>query len=81
MSKETWEEQWEKEIIYRSGKENGRWNCMSLDEERVIKSFISNAIDEAVLEERRRLSEDVKYHSDLNPDHKESLIALINKDK
>ena len=34
----------DEEILYRSGKENGRWNCMSIEEEKILKSFLSSSL-------------------------------------
>lgn len=45
-NKEAWEERFDKEIIYPNGKSQGRYNCMSIDDENRIKSFISSLLEE-----------------------------------
>ena len=45
-------ESFDKQIVYRAG-DGSRWNCMSLDEERLLKSFIRTSI-QSLLEDIER---------------------------
>ena len=46
----TWKEKFDGTILYPHGKENGRYNGMSIEEENKIKSFIQSEV-EGILEE------------------------------